>query len=581
MCGIAGIFNFDGKPVAQNELLAILNKMVHRGNDQTGLCFPEKEVGLAHRRLSIIDLNSNAAQPMSYAQNKLCLTYNGEIYNYLELRHFLQNKQYRFQTRSDSEVILAAYDYWQEDCVKHLNGMFAFAIWDTDHKKLFCARDPVGIKPFYYYHSKNIFAFASESLALNHYCQKSLNEQALTSYLMSMYVSTHESIFKSIYKLEPGYSLTIDGLGKMQQKKFWQINNVNQSNMKAASTAELGQIIQQAVKQQLQSDVPVGGFLSGGIDSGLITAMAAPLVKTYHTYSVGYEGMDNNELPYALKLAQRYGTKHTALTITANDALYYLNAALQKSSEPIADSAMVATYMLSQLAAQDGVKVLLNGTGGDEIFAGYTRYTGQLSLKRKLLLALPPAFLKAMAALPLKMKLASRLKHVELDMLYSTGGSFELARRCWSEKEFKSFLKTIAKELSLAHYKNLPLLYKRMLFDLHHYLPNELLFLLDQMTMAHTVEGRVPLLDINIIKAAYQFKAKTHVQSGTTKALLKQIALPFLGQAYIERKKQGFAASTYWWVKKNYTEFIEQITLLKKLAFFLNLNGILSIRMMP
>jgi len=487
MCGIAGLLRFDGQQVDREEIKIILHKIMHRGRDHDGIELPDSFIGLGHRRLSIIDLNDHASQPMFYANQRYCLTYNGEIYNYRQLRHFLQEKAYQFTTQSDSEIILAAFDYWGEDCVKHFNGMFAFAIWDKHQRSLFCARDQVGIKPFYYYKTDTFIAFASEAFALTHFSQKKLNDDAVLAYFMSMYVATEESIFKSIYKLAAGHTLTINAQGKTALKRFWFIENFDEIDAHTASVENLSFLIQQAIKRQLQSDVPVGGFLSGGIDSGLITALAAPEVKHYYTYSVGYEGMLNNELPYAKKIAERYHTKHTSIMITASDAMPYLNQALQQSSEPIADSAIVATFMLSKLAAQDGVKVLLNGTGGDEIFAGYTRYTGQLSLKRKILLSLPSVLLKTLAHLPLQQKLISRLKHIEWDMLFSTGGSFSLAQSLISPTNFQLFLKKMMNELALSINQKIPNLYQRMLFDLHHYLPNELLFLLDQMTMAHTI----------------------------------------------------------------------------------------------
>lgn len=572
MCGIAGLLRFDGEAVNEYDIETMLEKITHRGRDHNGIVKPDKMVALGHRRLSIIDLHDHATQPMYYAERNLCLTYNGELYNYQALREFLTNKTYIFQTQSDTEVILAAYDYWGEDCVKKFNGMFAFAMWDKRKQRLFCARDHVGIKPFYYHLSPSYFAFASEAFALTSFTQRALNEEAIFAYFMSMYVTTTESIFKSIFKLRPGHTLTITTQGKTEVKSFWHFSHVDILDAKANSIEHVTHLIRQAVKRQLQSDVPVGGFLSGGIDSGLITALAANEVSTYHTYSVGYEGMNNNELPYAAALAKRYQTRHTALIINTKTALQYLDKALLQSSEPIADSAMVATFMLSEIAAKDGVKVLLNGTGGDEIFAGYTRYTGQLSFKRKCLLLLPTFALKACAYLPLPTKLLTRLEHVELDMLFSTGGSFSLAQLLATPHRFTNFLATIIQELKLPYSKKIPLLYQRMFFDLYQYLPNELLFLLDQMTMAHTIEGRVPLLDIDVIHAAYQFKAKVHLKNGTTKSLLKQVALPFLGIDYVQRKKQGFAASTYWWVKKNYTVFIECIAQLKSLPFFSHLT---------
>lgn len=564
----------DGKSVHTSEIETLLSKLAHRGRDGYGVAFGHRhssvntDLGLGHRRLSIIDLHDNAAQPMYYADKRLCVTYNGEIYNYLELKTFLKSKSYAFTTQSDTEVLLAAYDYWGTACVQHLNGMYAFAVWDDKQKQLFCARDPLGIKPFYYSLTDAWFAFASESQALTHLTNKDLNVDALLAYLLSMYVPSEASIFSGIKKLPPGHTLVIDHKGKMMQQRFWSISEFKGVQANADSLLQLDSVISNAVKRQLRSDVPVGGFLSGGVDSGLITALAAPHAKRFHTYSVGYEGLIDSELPYARLIAQRYDTAHTELTITSSHAMQNLNKALQTMSEPIADPAIVATYMLSELAAADGVKVLLNGTGGDEIFGGYTRYTGQLSLKRKWLLRMPSLLKHCVQYFPLTHKVKTRLKHPGLDMMFSTGGSYSLAASLLTDTSyFSTFLAKLADAFAFSH-AAIPLLYQHMLFDLQVYLPDELLFLLDQMTMAHTVEGRVPLLDVEIIKASFNFSADDHVRDGQTKALLKRIAVPYLGAQHVGRKKQGFAGSPQWWVQNHREEFMSVVAEVKQIPHF-------------
>jgi asparagine synthase (glutamine-hydrolysing) len=583
MCGIAGILRFDGAPVTKTAVEKILNKLAHRGRDHWDIVLGSQynadhaqitkaaDIGFGHRRLSIIDLDVASAQPMFYAQNNLCITYNGEIYNYLELKQQLQKNSYVFTTNSDTEVLLAAYDFWGKECVKHLNGMFAFALWDERNQYLFCARDAVGIKPFYYTLSAKLFAFASESLALLD--QQSLNLSGVISYFLSMYVATSESIFSDIKKLPPGHTLIVKLDGSIIIERFWSIEQFDDLPASELHRENLAQVIQQAITRQLQSDVPIGGFLSGGIDSGLITALAAPQLKKYYTYSVGYEGLLNNELAQANLLAQRYGTQHTAVTITAANAMTTLNNALNNISEPIADPAIVATYFLAELAAKDGVKVLLNGTGGDEIFGGYTRYSGQLSLKRKLLGIVPAGLKKLAHYFPVNHKIKSRLRYPGLDMMYSTGGSYSLARQFTNhDSYFTNFLATLGNEFDTLNRTDIPMLYQQMLFDMQVYLPDQLLYLLDQMTMAHTIEGRVPLLDTNVIKFAFNFQAQEHMRGGQTKAILKKVAEPYLGLAHTQRKKQGFAGSSSWWVKHNYAEFIDVIAELKHIPYFDKFN---------
>lgn len=574
MCGIAGIMRFDQQPMHKNDLQAMLDKIAHRGRDHQGIVAINPHLMLGHRRLSIIDLDESASQPMFLGKH-LCVTYNGEIYNYQELKKYLMQRQYQFKTKSDTEVLLAAYDYWGEDCVKYLNGMFAFALWDGKKERLLCARDQLGIKPFYYLLTPTFFAFASESKALAHFCDKRLNMQAVYTYLLSMYVPTDASIYENVYKLSPAHTLTITPRGKQMIQRYWQIAHFEThgagGHQHHQQLENLSHLLRNAIKRQLQSDVPVGGFLSGGIDSGLITALAAQYCMTYHTYSIGYEGLsaDENELPHAKIIANRYGTKHTEVNVNAACAMTYLTQSLQHLSEPIADPAIVGTYMLAECAAQDGVKVLLNGTGGDEIFSGYTRYTGQLSMRRKLFLLLPKWSKTFVNYLPLAHKTKTRMQHLPLDMLFSTGGSYQLAAQIINDQYLlNKCLTNIVDDLQMPAYDSEHQLYQRMLVDVHTYLPDELLFLLDQMTMAHTIEGRVPLLDIDVVTAAFQFKANHHIKDGHTKKILKDIATPYLGNKHVMRKKQGFAGSTYWWVKHNFAVFIDGIANTKTIAGF-------------
>lgn len=585
MCGIAGIIRFDGATVSSHDIQTMLDKIAHRGQDNVGIETGSKknndstslskfsDIGLGHRRLSIIDLNNSSSQPMYYADRNLCITYNGEIYNYIDLRNLLEKKSYVFKTQSDTEVLLAAYHFWGKDCVLHLNGMFAFAIWDEKNKLLFCARDHLGIKPFYYITKNNYFAFASETSALTHLENRSLNHNSILAYFLSMYIPGNESIYNGIDKLPPGHTLSMQHDGKLTIEKYWSINAFNQVPPSEPQLEKLEQLLQESIKRQIHSDVPIGGFLSGGVDSGLITALAAPHVSTYHTYSVGYEGLIDNELPYAKKIAERYGTRHKEITISALDAMHYLDKSLKTTCEPISDPSIVATYMLSEIAAQDGVKVLLNGTGGDEIFGGYTRYSGQLSFKRKLFLTLPPLLKKGIQSLLSNSKIKARLRHPSLDMIFSTGGSYHLANHLSTDKDqFYSFLYKLGMDTTYLTKKKIPLLYKQMLFDMQVYLPNELLFLLDQMTMSHTIEGRVPLLDIHLIEESFKLISHSHINKNNTKILLKKIATPYLGIEHVNRKKLGFAGSTFWWVKQNYTRFIEAISEIRKIPHFEKLN---------
>lgn len=586
MCGIAGILRFDSRPVQAEELLRISQRLEHRGRDNAGLVTSSAnnkegsslskhtEIGFVHRRLSIIDLSDAAAQPMSYAEGRLWITFNGEIYNYIELRNELIEFGYKFRTQSDTEVILAAYQYWGESCVEHFNGMFAFALWDESHSRLFCARDPIGIKPFYYILTPDFFAFASESSALSHMTGETLNHDAVVAYLLCMYVPGSWSIFKGISKLQPGCTLIVTSNGRTRINKYWQIDKFEDADDNSNSRLKIKKLLSAAVCRQLRSDVPVGALLSGGIDSSIVVALASEGAQKLHTFSVGYEGHYINELPHAREVAKRYKTCHHELQITASQVIHNLNNALMALNEPIADSAMVPTFMLCELAASEGVKVLLNGTGGDEVFGGYARYISE-NMKQYLFEVISHGFQTRMSHLfPLKYgALAARFRYLGLDLMARTGGSLTLSRSMFgNNKEFALFIERLAQDCFPPVIKGIPIVYNRMLFDLSVYLVDELLVLLDQMTMAWTLEGRVPLLDIELVRESFRFPAHSHVAAGNTKTLLREIATPYLGSELALRKKQGFGGPVPFWVEQNLDEMREVLSHLHHIPCFETFN---------
>jgi asparagine synthase (glutamine-hydrolysing) len=584
MCGIAGILRFDGRPVHREDVSRILNHMQHRGRDNVGIVIggsPNKEkgvvlsqcanIGLAHNRLSIIDLSKAANQPMSYADNKLWISFNGEIYNYIELRQELKGYGYGFHSNSDTEVILAAYHRWGEECLEHFNGMFSFALWDERRGVLFCARDPIGIKPFYYICNNQYFSFASESQALAHIVERELNPDAIAAYLMCMYVPRPWSIFKDIRKLEPGCAMAITLKGVVSKRKYWDIQCFQDNEDTEADRAKLDQTLSDAVNRQLRSDVPVGAFLSGGIDSSMVVALTAGKASEFHTFSVGYEGHYINELPYARKIAQRYGTRHHELILKPGEVMLNLDKALGASSEPIADSAMVPTFMLCQMAAGEGVKVLLNGTGGDEVFGGYERYDAVRSGHKRFTEFLPLGLRSWLGyRLPIGNSLfVTRMRHIGFDLLISTGGSASLSRRMLKDSwQYAGFLERLKNDCFPPIVKGISSVYNKMLFDLRLYLPDELLFLLDQMTMAHTLEGRVPLVDIEVLHESFRFPDTSHVMPGEIKKLLRQIATPYIGNELAMRKKQGFGGPVPLWIEHNLDDILEVVASVGNIPHF-------------
>jgi len=566
MCGIAGILRFDGGVVNDDCMRKMLDKLAHRGRDCSGLVSnlhgglsKKANISFGHRRLSIIDLSDSSAQPMSYCQGKLWIVFNGEIYNYLELKQELVSYAYIFQTNSDTEVLLAAYDHWGEACVEHLNGMFSFALWDEEKGKLFCARDELGIKPFYFYQTSSFIVFSSESKALSGFHHNHLNRNSVASYMLSLYIPSDWSVFEGVKQLAPAHIMSVGCSGEVSIKRYWSVKAFADIDDCSSNRNDLMACLEYSVSLQLRSDVPVGALLSGGVDSGIIVALASEKCPDLHTYSVGFDGMPVNELAAAANVAKRYKTQHHECLITDQEAMQALDLSIQCLSEPIADPAIVPSYVLSQMAASNGVKVLLSGSGGDEVFGGYTRYAGGGSWQRTLMSRTPETVRCFLASLLPMSKMSMRLKNVYLDMMFNTSGDFDLcASVMGSSAQLKKMLESLTASFpipsSAAHQ---PLLYKQMIYDKNVYLPNDLLFLFDQMTMAHTIEGRVPLIDKYLVEKSFRFPPESHVLNGRTKKLFRELAEPYLGHEHVWRKKQGFSGPVPCWVNQHQTVFLE------------------------
>jgi len=583
MCGIAGILNFNGTPINETFVFKINTNQLHRGKDFSAIIsskssniFSKYEgLALGHRRLSIIDLDESASQPMSYQENRYWITYNGELYNYLELRTELKKRGRTFRTNSDTEVILVSFAEWGQDCLHKFDGMFAFAIWDEVNQHLFCARDPIGIKPFYYKIDNNSFSFASESQSLVDKEHLELNEDALYSYVFSMYVPQALSIYNGVNKLLPGTFLIIDTKGNIEKKKYWSIPKSDY--VKSYIDEESDKLLKyfdNAVSSQMVSDVPLGAFLSGGFDSGMIVASAARNGKSMHTYSAGYDdGAQFDELPIAKALSNKYGTKHHERIIRSNEIIEILDKALTSMSEPVADSSIVPTYALSEMASSDGIKVLLSGTGGDEVLAGYSRYVGY-NLSRFVWNKIPFSLKSFLGKTIIKNTLFSnRLQSRELDLMMLTGGCANLTQTLLNEKNvLNDFLKMKLIDSFPEIKKNIPTIYKNMHFDLQVYVPDLLLFTLDQLTMANTVEGRVPLLNTEFIKACYNLHPAMHVTATKTRLMMRQMAKDRLLPDTLNAKKQGFSGPVKYWINKNENVFKERVMAIREIPNFQGIN---------
>lgn len=555
MCGINGIFNLNGSPVAKDILLRMNSKMTHRGPDDEGY-YINKNIGLSVRRLSIIDIQGGH-QPISNEDGRYWMVFNGEIYNYVELRLELENKGHVFKTRTDTEVVIHLYEDMREGCLDELNGMFTFAIWDSYERELFVASDRLGIKPLYYLKRHDSFCFSSELKSL--LVLSSDNNIDYSSYLMYLallYVPYPKSMIKNILKLEPATYLCINDKGDIAKKSYWGINKLK--TLEKIDDNECKEtflsILSDAMKIQLRSDVPVGTFLSGGIDSSCVVAMLSRMrnKNAIKTFSVGYEGHSIDERPYALQVSQRYGTEHEELLLTKEDIMNNLERIVWFMDEPIGDTAAIPIFLLSEMARQSGVKVILNGTGGDEVWGGYSRYINS-GLKGFLKHRVHP-MKNTMVSLLMKpwyVSTAMKLGDEMISYLCRINrGLVGLRPFLKDEVWFDVLLEGIDDNMKnhFSSFKHLNDTDRFIGLDLKTYLVNDLLFLLDKMTMAASIEGRVPLIDYRMVEFMFAIPARLKIKNGNLKGLVKQWLKDILPDEVLQRKKMGLGGPVNYWL---------------------------------
>lgn len=538
MCGICGILNFDKSNKADPELIRkMCRALMHRGPDGEGLYFDEN-LGLGHRRLSIIDL-AGGNQPMSNEDGAIWIVQNGEIYNYIELTDLLKAKGHRFKTQSDTEVILHLYEEFREDCVKHLNGMFAFVIWDSKNKVLFAARDRVGIKPFYYYLAKDRFVFSSEIKAIveDPTIERLSNYKAISQYLRCMYGLGEETFFKGIKKLLPGNFIQIEN-GILKVVRYWQPPAERSHNLDEAETVnELRRLLDDAVRCHLRSDVPVGAHLSGGLDSGAIVALAQPYVgDRLKTFSVTFkDAPEHDETPYIQIMNQRFNTDHSEFAPTAADCLEAIPKIVKIMDEPQAGSGIIGQYFLCRLVSQN-LKVVLGGQGGDELFGGYYRY-------------LPVLFKET-----LKKSGWTALKQVP--GLFAYVAKIGLLNILQKAQRRSGILGLTTIDYKDTYGQNIPVGIGP-LWDLNYFLP-ALLQVEDRTSMAFSVESRVPLLDYRLVEFAFELPLQLKMKDAQLKYLLRSAVENLLPKPIILRKeKQGFSAPINRWFRNEMRSFVE------------------------
>lgn len=595
MCRIAGFWDFDyrGGYDLEKVLTSMRDALAYGGPDDAGN-FIDKEphLALGHRRLSILDLSNLGHQPMESENGNLWISYNGEVYNFKEIRLELEQKGHRFKSNSDTEVILAAYQEWGLACLKRLRGMWAFAIWDKNKEELILCRDRVGVKPLYWYHKNGLFMFASELKSFHQHpgFHKKIDEFSLALYFQYGYISAPYSIFTHTYKLEPGYFLIINKNQQIKKIKYWDIQESFLRGLKERksgfprdeeeTTRELEEILIESFKLRLVSDVPVGVFLSGGIDSSLVAALLQKeSSKPVKTFTIGFREKEFNEAGWAKKVARHLHTDHTELYCGAREAFEIIPKLSELYDEPFGDSSGIPTFLVSKLARKE-VKVALSGDGGDEQFCGYNRYWLPFRLRKFKHLPFKTAisnivnFISPQAASSLYQNFRLLLpaginvrdprytykKILEMIKTSDIVGQYDISSRIFLSEELGNLgLNTSVSNLSGVGLDNeLEPLQKMMLIDLKTYLPDDLLVKVDRASMSVALEAREPFLDNKILEFSSALTPQLKYKNGVSKYILKKILYKYVPPELVNRPKQGFGVPIQEWfsqeLKQLYTE---------------------------
>ncbi len=572
MCGICGIYNLSGEPVDGQTLDAMNQALHHRGPDGSGR-FLEGAIGLGHRRLSIIDVEGGT-QPMSNEEDTLQLVFNGEIYNYIELRDELIKCGHRFKTKSDTEVILHGYEQWGVDCVKRFNGIFAFALWDRFLRRLFLARDHLGVKPLYYTVVNGRLLFGSEIKALlqDRQCPREVNIKALGDLFSYRYVPAPDTLFRGIKKLRPGHFLLASDSG-LVIKRFWhQVPTLSVDKNERELMEHYQELFEDAVRLQTRSDVPVGLFLSSGVDSGAILSLMRQHINgPLHTFTIGFsEGEKTNENEEALAMAQHFGAVHHEMMVTPQDYLAYFEKYISTIEEPVGNETAAAFHFVSQLAQKD-VKVVLTGQGADEPWAGYHRHLGvKLSvLYSRLPTVLTKTIRGAVNFLPRNERLKRGVASLdEPDMLSRFAKIYTFFNSDMKNQLFKAETKEMLGYAGHETGESLRHLYEevahldpvsRMLYiDTRTDLPDDLLMVNDKTSMANSIEARVPFLDYRLVEFVETIPSNLKIRGLQGKYLHKKAAEKWLPKSVVYRKKKGFANPIDKWMRGAIRPFINE-----------------------
>ncbi len=559
MCGIIGIFNLNSQPVNQELLTKMTRLLSHRGPDDEGIYISGK-VGFGHRRLSIIDLSPLGHQPMSNEDESIWITYNGEIYNYRSLRNELQKNGHQFKSQTDTEVIIHLYEEKGVDCLEYLDGEFAFSIWDADKKIVFSARDRLGVKPFYYYISDKYFIFASEikALLLHPQVEKKVDLQALSYYLSFSVSPAPLTCFEGVFKLEAGHYLLIGEDGKLIKKQYW--DAVSGKKINCSKEEAIGAIrfkLRESIQERLMSDVPLGVFLSGGIDSSANVAFMSEMIKEpVKTFNVAVDGFCTYDESYLAELVSRYfSTEHHSVRIKFADFSRFFQDLAYYTDEPLSDFACIPNFYLAKLARKNGVPVIQVGEGNDELFCGYPSYAAILNLI-KFFYPLPSLIKKSV--FNLLEFIQGKDLHYAFEQATKNQDVFLGGSYLFTEKEKKSlFNKSIDISAFDSSYDYVSKIYRNLLskfpqadpldkmiyLDLKVRLPELLLMRADKMTMANSVEARLPFLDYQFVEYVLALSSKFKYQHNKTKTIFKESPRDILPKEVVFHSKKGFAGN--------------------------------------
>jgi asparagine synthase (glutamine-hydrolysing) len=575
MCGICGKLMLDGEAMVSPALVkAMADTIYHRGPDDEGY-YVSGPIGLGFRRLSIIDLQTGH-QPVSNENGTIQIVFNGEIYNFRELRALLLSKGHVFRTQSDTEVIVHLYEEFGPECLEKLRGMFAFAIWDENAKTLFLARDRVGIKPLYYCLTNESLVFASEIKAIlgDPSIKREIAPEVIDRFLTFLYMPGQETLLKGIQKLAPGhYLLARDGKTVIEQ--YWDLHFAEPTTGRSLKNAEadLLTLLAEAVNLHMIADVPVGVLLSGGVDStGVLSFAVNGTDKEISSFTVGFSGKQvADERPYARLAAETFGTKHHDMTITANDFAAFLPQYVWHMEEPVCEPPAIAMYYVSKLAS-NYVKVLLSGEGGDEAFAGYSNYRNLVWLERakRGLAPLSGAFARGLGFANSLFRSPRVAKYLPLmkahfpDYYYSrTSNPYRNTGNGLGNVYSADFVQAIDREYTLrpvrrlqAHVRGQNTLDAMLYIDTKTWLPDDLLIKADKMTMANSVELRVPLLDHQVLEFAASLPPSFKLNGFNTKHILKEALSERIPKAIRDRKKTGFPVPYESWLRNDLKGFV-------------------------